>query len=312
MEIIYENCKRNIFIEDDKINYLNYKYFIYDFESIEKKLGEIILPGKVKFSENLKFVTYCFEGFRGDKSSVIADYEGKYKSISLTNEKKQKIYDSIKDKIQNKNNELTKLLFSIQLLIYYLTQERRDENDDIKVIINNLPEYVNLSKECIDFFKKQELKVKELSNLFSYIELLCFEPIIDNLREFYKKDIDGNIEDNIKNLFQENKLKIITKVDLASACRKLISRYLVSMRDDTDYNENSLLVLHLDREELWPKDLYQKNDLLKNDLDILSKYELTIGQCYKLYKLLGGDENKVLEGININNEEEKDENNKKP
>ena len=308
MEIIYENSKRNVFMEDDKINYLNYKQFIYDFESIEKKLGEIILPGKVKFNENLKFVTYCFEGFRGDKSSVIADYEGKYQSISLTNEKKQKIYDSIKDKIQNKNNDLTKLLFSIQLLIYYLTQDRRDDNDDINVIIGNLPDYVNLSKECIDFLKKQELKVKELSNLFSYIELLCFQHIIDNLRDFYKKEIDGNIEENIKNLFEENKLKIITKIDLASACRKLISRYLVSMRDDTDYNENSLLVLHLDREELWPKDYScQKNELLKNDLDILSKYELTIGQCYKLYNLLGGDENKVLEGINIKTEEKKDE-----
>ena len=34
---------------------------------------------------------------------------------------------------------------------------------------------------------------------------------------------------------------------------------------------------------------------------------MTIGQCYKFYKLLGGDENKVLEGINIKEEEKKDE-----
>ena len=78
-EMIYENCKRNIFREDNSINYMNYKQYIYDFDSIEKILGKLILPGKVKFNshEQLKFVTYCFEGFRGNKSSVLSDFEGK-------------------------------------------------------------------------------------------------------------------------------------------------------------------------------------------------------------------------------------------
>ena len=41
--IIYDNCKRNIYREDNSINYMNYKLFIYDFDSIEKKFGEIFL-----------------------------------------------------------------------------------------------------------------------------------------------------------------------------------------------------------------------------------------------------------------------------
>ena len=313
IEIIFENSKRNIFMEDNKINYLNYKQFVYDFESIEKMLGEILLPGKVKFNENLKFVTYCFEGFRGNKSSLMTNFEEKYnKSKPLSNEKKTIIYNTIKDNLENKNNELTKILFSIQLLIYYLTQEKKSEDDEIKVLIANLPEYVILSKECKEFFEKQELKVEELSNVYSYIELLCFKPIINNLKKNYKKEIDIQKSDSIKNLFEENKLKHITKIDLASACRKLISRYLVGVRDDTDINENNLLVLHLDREELWSKETWKKKDLLEKDLDSLSKYELTIDQCYELYELLGGDESKALEGININIEKEKDENNEKP
>ena len=48
-EYIYENCQRNIFRKDNSINYMNYKQFIYDFDSIEKYLGEIILPGKLNF-----------------------------------------------------------------------------------------------------------------------------------------------------------------------------------------------------------------------------------------------------------------------
>ena len=31
IEIIFENSKRNIFMDDNKINYLNYKQFVYDF-----------------------------------------------------------------------------------------------------------------------------------------------------------------------------------------------------------------------------------------------------------------------------------------
>ena len=305
MEILFENSKRNIFMDDNKINYSNYKQFVYDFESIEKIVGEILLPEKVKFNENLKFITYCFEGFRGNKSCLMTDFEGKYKSIPLRIQKKQIIYDIVKDDLENPNKKLIKILFSIQLLIYYLTQEKESE-DEIKIIIKNLPENVILSKECIEFFEKQELKVEELSNVYSYIELLCFRPIIYNLNENYKREIDPKISDNIKSLFEEHKLEIITKIDLASACRKLISRYLVGVRYDTDIYEKNLLVLYLDKEDLWSKETCKKKDLLEKDLDNLSKYELTIDQCYELYKLLGGDENKVLEGIIIKKDEDEE------
>ena len=59
IDIIYDNCKRNIYREDNSINYMNYKLFIYDFDSIEKKLGEILLPGKVKFNDYEK-IKICY------------------------------------------------------------------------------------------------------------------------------------------------------------------------------------------------------------------------------------------------------------
>jgi hypothetical protein len=311
MEIIFDNSKRNIFLKDDTINYKNYKQFIYDFENIERSLGEMLLPGKVKFSDNLRFVTYSFEGFRGSKSSVITDFEEKYKSIDLNSKNKQIIFDLIKDKRNNQNNTLTKILFSIQLLIYHLSQEKKEENDEIKIIIKDLPEYVILCNECKEFFDNEnlQLRVNELIGVFSYIELLCFKPIVENLRTEYKKAIDGDIQDNIKNLFEGAKLKIIKKIDLASACRKLISRYLVSMRDDTDISEKNPLTLYLEKKEFWNKQLWNEENSLPDDIEILSKYELTVGQCYQLYELLGGDEDKIFEGINIKNEEEKEEDN---
>ena len=312
-EIIFDNSKRNIYTNNDKINYLNYKQFIYDFDSIEKTLGEMILPGKVKFNgnESLRFVTYCFEGFRGNKTSVLSDFLKKYdKPKNLTPEKKQIIYEALKDKFKNQNDELSKILFSIQLLIYYLTQDEKDPEDEITEIIKTLPDYVNLSKECKDFFDNKNLKVNEIIDIYSYIELLCFKPIITNLRQHYKNPIDGNIAENINKSFEEKKFKIITKVSLASACRKLISRYLVSIRDDTDYNEKNKLDLYLNREEMWDKDIWkQSNNVIESDLQILSKNELTLGQCFELYNLLGGDENEAYKDIIVKNEDDKEDNN---
>jgi hypothetical protein len=141
-EYIYENSKRNIFRKDNTINYMNYKQFVFDFDQIEKYLGALILPGKVKFNnhENLKFVTYTFEEFRGNKSSVLTDFEEKYVQVPLKLETKQIIYDIIKEKYNGQNEELSNILFSLQLLMYYITQERQNEKDEIKTIIGDLPD----------------------------------------------------------------------------------------------------------------------------------------------------------------------------
>ena len=316
---IYENSRRNIFKKDNTINYMNYKQYIYDFDEIEKQLGEKLLPGKVKFEgqDKLKFVTFCFEGFRGNKSSVFIEFSEKYKENPLSPEKKQKIYDIISGKInKQKEDELSIILFSIQLLMYYLTQEIHTEKEEIKVIINDLPEYVKLSKECKEFFESDDLsiKVEDLIGLYNFFESLCFTPIINNLQEHYKKNIDEEVKKEIKKLFDEKKFKLINKKTLlATACRKFISRYLVSTRNDTDINENDDLSVHLTRQEIWPKEIFDikgNDEILDNDLDNFKNLEvikngnkikekLIVGQCYELYQLLGGDDKEELKGINV-------------
>ena len=316
---IYENSRRNIFKKDNTINYMNYKQYIYDFDEIEKQLGEQLLPGKVKFEgqDKLKFVTFCFEGFRGNKSSVFIEFSEKYKENPLSPEKKQKIYDIISGKInKQKEDDLSIILFSIQLLMYYLTQEIHTEKEEIKVIINDLPEYVKLSKECKEFFESDDLsiKVEDLIGLYNFFESLCFTPIINNLQEQYKKNIDEEVKKEIKKLFDEKKFKLINKKTLlATACRKFISRYLVSTRNDTDINENDDLSVHLTRQEIWPKEIFDikgNDEILDNDLDNFKNLEvikngnkikekLIVGQCYELYQLLGGDDKEELKGINV-------------
>ena len=92
----------------------------------------MILPGKVKFNgiKNLRFVTYEFEAFGGDKTSVLSDFLNIYnKQENLSPMKKQKLYEKFKKKYENEIDEFCKILFSIQLLIYYLTQDKKEENE---------------------------------------------------------------------------------------------------------------------------------------------------------------------------------------
>ena len=123
-----------------------------------------------------------------------------------------------------------------------MTQERKNEKEEINLVIQQRPEYVNLSKECEEFFKEKDYKVEEIIEIYSFFELLCFKSIIKNLRNYYKDKIDENLSGKIIKLIDEKKLNIIKKVNLATACRQLISRYLVGNRDDTDINENQLLI----------------------------------------------------------------------
>ena len=317
--IIYDNCKRNIFRKDNTFNYMNYKQLIYDFDEIEKHLGELLLPGKVKFNNTLKFVTFYFEGFRKNKSSILIVFEEKYKQITLSLEKKQLIYDFVKENYNGQTEELTKILFSIQLLIYYLIQVRQDEKEEIRVILDELPEYVNLSKECKAFLQNQKLKIKfeEIIDVYSFFEFLCYKPIINNLQVQYKEPIDPEVGKQILKLFDENKFNIITKENLASACRKFISRYLTSSRKDADIDEKKDLKGQISRFELWPKEIPDKEQEFYNELNYLNnlkdpkneqnKIFISIGQCFELYNLIGCDEKLELRGIKEKKDEVKEE-----
>ena len=111
----------------------------------------------------------------------------------------------------------------------------------------------------------------------------------------------------VLSLFDEKKFKIITKKTLATACRKFISRYLVSSRQDTDFDENKSLSDNLARYEFWPEEAYLDDDAFNNELNYLKNEKIITGQCFELFNLLGGDETDELRWIKVKKEEEKEE-----
>ena len=190
-DLISTFCIRDIFSEDGKINYANYNSFIYDFESIEEKLGNLLLPGRCLFDneDNLNFITYWSEGFRGDKSATLTDFYSKYPQKDLNDEEKKNIINYLK----NQNNCNYRSFFcSIQLIIFYLTKNTFKKEEIIKDVIKKSTSYLNLSIDCINFFEKEGniFKIEQLMNIFFFIEHLVFKDLIETLNLEYKRPIN--------------------------------------------------------------------------------------------------------------------------
>ena len=186
----------------------------------------------------------------------------------------------------------------MQFLIFFFTQERHREEDKIINII--LLDNIDLSKECEEFLHnpKIQINLKDLIGVYSFFELFCFESIIEHLPAHYKKEIDDIKKIKIISLFEEKIFEIIEKKSLATACRKFISRYLVSNRKDSDYNEDKNIADYLTRDEFWPKEIIDNEKVFNNDINTLKKENLIIGQCFELYKLLGVDERQEFIDLN--------------
>ena len=276
---IRKNLKKIIF-ENTRFNN---DILSFDFNSMEKYIGEIFLKGKKKFTNKYKTVTYGYEGFLGNKSGTFADFIYKYKQIELN--------QNILNKININHDDIEKIYISLQLIIYYLTQNIKSSQDEINQIIREISKKFYVNKECVEFFIAHNFKICELSGIYSFFELLNFDNIIkygyynENFREY---NIPEKNKENIIKIVNENNksFKIINKSSLSTACRKLLSRYLI--RDDEINNENSLK-LYLLREELWSEDIWKNEDLIEKDLQFLEENKIKVKQCYSLFKLLGED-----------------------
>ena len=143
-ELISLSSMRNIFGENNKINYKNYNDIIYDFDFIEEELGKLILPGLKKFKPNqIKFVTYLFEEFRGENSTILIDYNNKYIQRELTHEEKECLNELLKE---NKNTKFYKDVFSsLHILINEIIKDNYEQNHFIYQIIESLPNSIILN-----------------------------------------------------------------------------------------------------------------------------------------------------------------------
>ena len=265
-ELISSCSMRNIFKkENNTIDYSNYNDIAYDYDFIEEELGKLILPGLKKFkNDKITFIKYLYEGFRGENSSILIEYNNKYTQIELTEEEKSTINKLLKK--NNNNNSFIKDIFSsLQILMNEILKENYGQNYLIYNIIEKMPHYIILNEELIKVIKnkykneedEKSFNVNSLVSIFEYLEDLNWNEIKKNIPSDYQIELDEEIKKYILNYFEKikNEKKLITKINFVSSLRKLISRFIAGTRLDIDIKEDAKLNLFIKREDLWDKNI---------------------------------------------------------
>ena len=143
-DLIHHSSMRNIFGPDNQIIYKNYNNITYNFDYIEEELAKSILPGIKRFKSNkITCITYLFEGFRGDSSSVLTEYNTKYPPKELTDDEKESLNDLLKN---NNGSKFYKEVFaSLQILMNLIVNENYNQDHLIYKVIEARSNYVVLN-----------------------------------------------------------------------------------------------------------------------------------------------------------------------
>ena len=249
-DLFYALSERKIFDDNGKINYSNYNTFNYDYEKIEEELGKIILSDTCLFdNENeLNFMIYWGEEFRGKNYSIIYDLIEKYPQNDLEKYEKEEVIKyitNINKDSQDKNKnpyEFKNFYTSFQLLFQFLktaTEVKKDET--ICNIIKGNLEKLKLSDDFKHFFNNEgkNFTLNKLYNLFSIFEHLISKDLFEMLQPDFKIQIPEETKNKIieKILTNKNTNDVITTKDLAAAIRRLITRYLIGENETIYINK---------------------------------------------------------------------------
>ena len=300
MEIVINNSFR----KDNEV--------IYDYDEIENELASFILPKIKSFNLEFRKVIYQYECFVGDRSSIIISFIEKYQQRELNNKELIYVIKYIMENGKNDKLKIKNLLFSLQILIdivmdfspninitlYSFTQgiENAQNIELIKEFFKVIKENMENDNIIVDGY----FTINCLINLIDIVELFCWDIIKNNLNKKYLEDIDENIKmqfdsfyhNNIKE--EENHNIMIKKIDLCSAIRKFISRYL-SGKSEENLNPKNKLKNYLSNVELWPID-YNEIEVIEEEINqIFGKEEVELAQAMKLFDYLGGDNSKLDE-----------------
>ena len=296
-DLIHHSSMRNIFGPGNQIIYKNYNNITYNFDYIEEELAKSILLGIKRFKNNkIKCVTYLFEGFRGDSSSILTEYNTKYPPKQLSDDEKEALSELLKN---NNNSKFYKEVFaSLQILMNLIVNENYNQDHLLYKIIEARPNYVVLNPVLIKFFKdkyeyymdEKVFTINSLVCIFEYFEALCWKDIKEKILIDYKLELPDETKKFILNYFEQNKDKetIINKSNLTTALRKLMSRSLVGSRQEVDIDGNSKLELHIKKYELWSEEIVENEQYQKEIILIITK-DILISHCWALFNLLDGD-----------------------
>ena len=79
----------------------------------------------------------------------------------------------------------------LQNKIFYIVDDskKHELNKNISEIINELPQYINISNSCRLLFSEHYIPIENLIGIYEFIEHLSYNLIKENVNEIYNKKI---------------------------------------------------------------------------------------------------------------------------
>ena len=301
-QIIIKNSKRNIFSKNDEdIDYTHYNSFIYDLDSIEKELGEIILPGIRRFKENsFKYFTFWGE----DNAEILTKFAKRYKQIKIDENDKQNLMNYVKKNYLEKS--MKELYESFFVLFFYLNEEKIeiDLNNNLIELKKLIPDNLYLSEDFNIFIeeKGKEFSSNKIIEIFLYLEHLYYELLQNNINiEDFKKDIN-DIE-----IIKDKLEKLECKEEFVRMLRRYITRNLIGNKNlSVDLKED--LLNNIYQADLWGIEQMKNFDEITKILNTeLKDINITIRQSITLYESIGEKDKETVKELVQEVKEEEDE-----
>jgi len=161
LAFLYSKRERKI---NDKLNVNGGGKIIYNFENIEKKLEEIFISGRKKFSKNLVEFTFSSDIF-SQEINIIKEFEKKYPQKKITDDDKKKMeYYIYNIKKMNEENVLN-LFYELFFAFKYITKnapfiKMKNEKDLIK--------YLELKQYKLSDLQKAKTQLKDFFSIIHY------------------------------------------------------------------------------------------------------------------------------------------------
>ena len=299
--LIVKNSKRNIFNkENDVINYTNYNSFIYDLDSIEKELGELILSGKCLFEDKIK---KYFIFWNEDNKEILTMLTNRYEQKKINEKEMEKMMNFVKKNYLG-GKSMKEFYESFFILFFYLNEDKNELNleNNLNDLLQIISTDLNLSEDFKFFFKKEgkDIKLNQIIEIFLYLEHLYFVINFNNIEDINKEIKDINI---IINRIEKSGIKD----ELTNALRRYITRYLLGNKNIlVDFKEENL-INKLNKSDLWGINEMKKFEGIKHKLNTeLNNIYIKIEQALTLYEKLGQNEqesmNDLIKEIEINDE----------
>ena len=124
--------------------------------------------------------------------------------------------------------------------------------------------------------------------MYEYFESLCWKEMKKHITPDFKLELEEKDKQYILDYFEQNKndpKKIINIKNFTTALRRLISRFLISSRQEAEIKPELKLSSYIGRDELWSN--VKDYDILLKEIFDICKEGIKVGHSYRLYEILG-------------------------